>query len=206
MSKSYFVTATGTDCGKTLVSTILCLAMNKGYWKPVQSGQPTDTDWVSEHSSGEINCFPEGYLLDRPVSPHAAAADEGIEIDIKALKIPQNTSGLIIEGAGGLLVPINKSQTVADLIKFLDLEVILVAPVYLGCINHTLLTVEALKARQIPISGLIFNGPEDPISTGAITERTGLPVWFHLPRMATTDFPEIQAISKKLKLKLASYL
>ncbi len=173
----YFVTAIGTDSGKTLASAIICEAIHADYWKPIQSGEPRDTATVQSLVSNEKTKFhPETYLLKTPASPHAAAKIDGVEISMMKIKLPSTKNCLIIEGAGGLLVPLNDYDFMADLIIEFKAEVILVANLYLGSINHTLLTVEYLKAHKVPVAGIIFNGPSNPDSERIIKARSGWPV------------------------------
>lgn len=175
--KRYFVTAIGTDSGKTLVSAILCEALQADYWKPVQAGLPRDTDTVKSLVSNSISKFyPEAYLLKKPASPHTAAREEEVEISMVNIKLPENKNCLIIEGAGGLLVPLNDYDYMADLIRELRTEVVLVADLYLGSINHTLLTAEYLKHHNMPVIGIIFNGPPNPDGERIIEKKTGWPV------------------------------
>ncbi|MEQ8808331.1 MAG: dethiobiotin synthase, partial [Imperialibacter sp.] len=150
----YFVTAIGTDSGKTLVSAIVCEALHADYWKPIQAGMPRDTDTVQSLVSNEKTQFhPEAYLLNTPASPHAAAKADGVEISLTKVKLPKTDNCLIIEGAGGLMVPLNDYDFIGDLIIELKAEVILVANLYLGSINHTLLSAEYLKAHKVPVAG-----------------------------------------------------
>lgn len=156
---NYFVTAIGTDSGKTLISAILCEALNADYWKPIQAGLPRDADTVkSLITTQELKIHNEAYLLKTPASPHASAAIDGVTINLKNIQVPHTNRDLIIEGAGGCLVPLNDKEFVVDLITHLNIPVILVANLYLGSINHTLLTIEALRNRNISIKGIIFNG------------------------------------------------
>lgn len=172
----YFVTAIDTDSGKTLVSAILCEALKADYWKPVQAGLPRDSDVIKKLVANKITrIHPETYLLKTPASPHAAAKIDGITIELNAFKMPETLNPLIIEGAGGCLVPLNDQEFVIDLIRVLKSTVIVVADLYLGSINHTLLTIEALQKRNIPISGIIFNGDSNPESERIILLRSQLP-------------------------------
>jgi dethiobiotin synthetase len=172
----YFVTAIDTDSGKTLVSAILCEALKADYWKPVQAGLPRDADTVKNLvSNKETKIFPETYLLNTPASPHAAAKLDNTTILLERFIMPATTNSLIIEGAGGCLVPLNDDAFVIDLIKTLNIEVIIVADLYLGSINHTLLTVEALQKRNITVKGLIFNGEPNPESERIILLHTKIP-------------------------------
>ncbi|PVY38870.1 dethiobiotin synthase [Pontibacter virosus] len=175
--KRYFVTGIGTDVGKTVAAAILTEALQADYWKPVQAGglDFTDTDMVKSLVSNEKSVFhPEAYRLKMAASPHKAAAAEGIEIDVHGLKLPETQNNLIVEGAGGLMVPLNKRYLVLDLVQQLGLEVILVSRNYLGSINHTLLTAEVLRYRKVPVAGIIFNGEENQTSEDFIIKYTGL--------------------------------
>ncbi len=179
--KRYFVTAIGTDSGKTVASAILCEALNADYWKPVQAGTPTDTETVKSLVNNTATKFhQESFLLAMPASPHAAARAEGREIAIANIRLPATNNCLIIEGAGGLMVPLNDDDYVADLIKELGAEVILVANLYLGSINHTLLSSEYIKSKNLPVAGIIFNGPSNPESERIIKMKTGWPVLLHI--------------------------
>lgn len=173
----FFITGIGTDVGKTVASAILVEALNADYWKPIQAGDLdyTDTMKVQALVSNTATVFhPETYRLSRPISPHAAAATDKIKIDIQNIILPETSNTLIIEGAGGVMVPLNDEFLVIDLIKKFQAEVILVSSNYLGSINHTLLTIEALKNRNIPIAGIIFNGKPNKLSEEYILRFTGL--------------------------------
>jgi dethiobiotin synthetase len=172
---NYFVTAIDTDSGKTLVSAIVCEALEADYWKPVQAGLPRDMQTVKNLvTNTKTTVHPEAYLLKTPASPHASAKRDGVSISISDIKIPTSERDLIIEGAGGCLVPLNDTELVIDLIKKTTAEVILVADLYLGSINHTLLTIEALQNRNIKVRGIIFNGESNPESERIILLRSGL--------------------------------
>jgi dethiobiotin synthetase len=172
---NYFVTAIDTDSGKTLASAIVCEALEADYWKPVQAGLPRDSQTVKNLiSNTRTTVHPESYLLKTPASPHASAKRDGVMINLSDLKLPETSQDLIIEGAGGCLVPLNDQDLVIDLISRFNAEVILVADLYLGSINHTLLTVEALRSRKLPIRGIIFNGESNVESERLILLRSGL--------------------------------
>lgn len=168
----YFITGIGTDVGKTVVSAIVAEALEADYWKPVQAGEleHTDADRVKGWISNKISkIHPCSYALKTPMSPHAAAALEGIAIDPAKIKPPRTKNNLVIEGAGGLLVPINDTETMLDLVQK-DYRVIVVSRHYLGSINHTLLTLNELRRRGIGVTGIIFNGDEH-LSTESIIEK-----------------------------------
>ncbi|HEX9649593.1 MAG TPA: dethiobiotin synthase [Cyclobacteriaceae bacterium] len=156
---NYFVTAIGTDSGKTVVSAVLCEALKAGYWKPIQAGEPRDSELIKELVSDKtIKIHPEKYLLTQPASPHAAARHDGIKISLSGFSSPWSEGNLIIEGAGGILVPLNDQDLVIDLVKQFRAKIILVCDLYLGSINHSLLTIEALKSRNLDVKGIVFNG------------------------------------------------
>jgi dethiobiotin synthetase len=172
MSKlKYFVSGIGTEVGKTYVSAILCKLLNADYWKPIQAGglDFKDSDFVKKISGAKIH--PETYLLKEPMSPHAAAQLENISIDINNITLPHTNNHLIVEGAGGLMVPLNyKGDLMIDLIAKLNLPVILVSRYYLGSINHTILSLEMLFKRNIPLAYLIFNGKKTQSTFNIITQ------------------------------------
>ncbi|WP_114782619.1 dethiobiotin synthase [Botryobacter ruber] len=175
--KRYFVTGIGTDVGKTVAAAILTEALQADYWKPVQAGglDFTDTDMVKSLVSNPVSTFfPEAYRLKMAASPHRAAAEEGIEIDVQGIQLPETNNNLIVEGAGGLMVPLNKRYLVLDLVQRFGLEVVLLSRNYLGSINHTLLTAEVLRYRKIPVAGIIFNGEENESTEDFIIKYTGL--------------------------------
>jgi dethiobiotin synthetase len=156
---NYFVTGIDTDSGKTLASAILCEALEADYWKPVQAGFPRDSETVKNLLTNNVSVVhPEAFLLSTPASPHAAAKIDGRKIDLEKIELPATRNTLVIEGAGGCLVPLNDNDLMADLMIKLKADVVLVADLYLGSINHTLLTVEALRKRSINLKGIIFNG------------------------------------------------
>jgi len=178
MSHRIFVTGIGTDVGKTLISAIAVDALGADYWKPIQCGSlsDTDTDQVKLLTNQSESVFhPEAWRFTAALSPHAAARRERKEIQLEQIKPPQTSRPLIIEGAGGLLVPLNSSQFVIDHIAQLEASVILVSRHYLGSINHTLLSAEALRVRRIPVLGIIFNGGSNPETEEIILSSTGFP-------------------------------
>lgn len=196
---NYFVTAIGTDCGKTLVSTILCEALKADYWKPVQAGRPRDTDFVRNLILNKTTAFhPEAYLLNTGASPHAAARIDNISIDLAAFKIPDTKNPLIIEGAGGCLVPLNDEKFVIDLISLFHAEVIVVSNHYLGSINHSLLTLEALKKRGLKIKGLIFNGETNEETERIILRHANLPCLLRIKKETVIDTAVIQKYAARL--------
>tara|TARA_R110002073_G_scaffold139232_2_gene289431 strand:- start:217426 stop:218043 length:618 start_codon:yes stop_codon:yes gene_type:complete len=175
--KKYFITGISTEVGKTVVAAIITEALKADYWKPIQAGEleNTDTHKVEKLvSNTKSKMHASSYALQTPMSPHAAAAIDGIRIDIKKIKEPQTKNHLVIEGAGGILVPLNDKQTILDLIKP-AYKVLVVSRHYLGSINHTLLTVNLLKEKGFDVS-LIFSGNEHKTTEAIIKKMTNVPV------------------------------
>jgi dethiobiotin synthetase len=188
--KPIFITGIGTGIGKTIVSAALVEKLKADYWKPVQSGDldTSDTLTVKKLISNKTSVlYPETYRLSQPFSPHKSAAIDGITIDSGKFILPKTKNTLIVEGAGGLMVPLNNNFLIIDLIKQLDAEAILVSRNYLGSINHTLLSIYALQQQNIPIKGIIFNGLKDIYSKEFIINYTGIEVLGHLPEYDTID-------------------
>ena len=171
-----FITGISTDVGKTIASAIITEALEADYWKPIQAGDLDNSDShfiKSNVKSQKSKIFPNAYQFNTPASPHLAAELDGITIDLKNIIEPKTDNHLVIEGAGGVFVPLNETDFVIDLIQP-DYKVIVVSRHYLGSINHTLLTIEALKNRGIPIAGIIFNGNENLPTETIILNTTQL--------------------------------
>ncbi len=167
----------GTEIGKTVVSAIVVEALQADYWKPVQSGAPTDSDTETVRgliSNTRSRFHPEAYSLREPLSPHAAADLDGVTIDLEQIQLPQTANHLVIELAGGLMVPLNHHELSIDWVQRNSLPVLLVSRNYLGSINHTLLSVEACRTRNIRVLGIVFNGPSVPATEAVILSLTGL--------------------------------
>ncbi|WP_298237567.1 dethiobiotin synthase [uncultured Algibacter sp.] len=174
---TYFITGISTDVGKTVASAIITEALEADYWKPVQAGEldNCDTKKVERLVSNTKSKFhSNAYALKTPMSPHAAADIDGIQIDIKKIKTPKTNNHLVIEGAGGLLVPLNDKNTVFDLIQP-HYKVIVVSRHYLGSINHTLLTIQALKNKGFDVS-IIYSGNKHPTTEAIIKKMTQVPI------------------------------
>ncbi|MCC5922027.1 MAG: dethiobiotin synthase [Cyclobacteriaceae bacterium] len=197
----YFMTAIGTDSGKTFVSALLCEALGWDYWKPIQAGAPTDTSFIKQKvRRKDINIHPEQYILKMPASPHAAAADESIEISWQKLPIINTPNPLLIEGAGGLMVPINDRQTMIDFPLMHNLPVILVSNHYLGSINHTLLSIEALKSRGLNLRLLVLNGEPTPGSESAILKYAQADNVLKIPKINSEE--EYIETIERIKIEL----
>ena len=204
---TFFITGTGTDVGKTLVSAIICEALQADYWKPVQAGyEPmTDSEWVkSMISNPKTIVHPESYLLKFPASPHIAAADEALEISLEKIVSdkPKTDNHLVIEGAGGLMVPLNKEEFVCDLITALDATVIIVSRNQLGSINQSLLTAMALKQKNVKVLGWVFNDEYLDYET-EIVGWTGYPWIASVRQLEHIDKGIVHAQSVKMREHLS---
>lgn len=178
MKQSYFITGIDTEVGKTMISAIVTEALEADYWKPIQAGDldNSDTHKVERLISNKKTKFHKNtFALMTPMSPHAAAEIDGVTVSSKTIIRPETDNDLVVEGAGGLLVPISDSETIADLIAPTD-KVILVSRHYLGSINHTLLSIEALRCRGLDCFGIIYSGNETKTTEDIIEKMSGVPV------------------------------
>jgi dethiobiotin synthetase len=169
-----FITGIGTDVGKTIASAIVTEALEADYWKPIQAGDLDNSDSHkirAKISNKKSKIHANAYTLNTPASPHYAAELDGITIDLNKITEPKTKNHLVIEGAGGVLVPINSTDCIIDMIQP-DYKVIVVSRHYLGSINHTLLTLEALKSRNIPVAGILFSGDENKATEAIILSKT----------------------------------
>lgn len=202
---NYFVTAIGTDSGKTFFSAVLCEALQSDYWKPVQAGMPRDSETVRSLLSNSVsNLHNETYLLNTPASPHAAAKLDNVMIDLKKFTLPSVKNDLVIEGAGGCLVPLNDTDFVIDLAKRFESKVILVSNLYLGSINHTLLSADYLKKNRFDVRGIVFNGPSNPESEEIILKHSGFDCLLRMSQEMEVNKETVRKYAAQLKTKLIS--
>lgn len=201
----YFISGIDTNAGKTLVSAICTEALGACYWKPIQSGN----DALDRHcveslvTNTKATFLTEKYLLKTPVSPHQAAEIDGISIEVDDFELPFSSNPLIVEGAGGLMVPINlKGDLLIDLIKKFQLPVILVSNYYLGSINHTLLSIACLQQHHVPIKGIIFNGKANLASRSIILKKSGLEALLDIDQASEITSEFVQKYASKLRPKL----
>ena len=208
MLNSIFITGIGTDVGKTIVSAIVTEALQADYWKPVQSGFPADKDLVTDLLSNKKSVVhKELYKFTMPVSPHLAASEENEVIDLSQIaeKLPITKNLLIIEGAGGLMVPLNNEEFIIDLIRKLKSKVIIVSDHYLGSINHSLMTASILKREGLDVLGWIFNsGPS--VHEASIVKWSNLPMIASIPKMSKIDKHHIKVQADLIKTSLEKYL
>jgi dethiobiotin synthetase len=198
--KPIFITGIGTGIGKTITSAVLVEKLQADYWKPIQSGDLdySDTDKVRELVSNKRSVFhPEAYRLTQPFSPHKSAELDRVRIELSKIILPVTENQLIIEGAGGLMVPLNDTDLMIDLIQMLEAEVVLVSQNYLGSINHTLMSAEILRIRNINISRIVFCGVGDHNSEDIITRRL---------KREIIQIPSFNKINKSIISKIAAQL
>lgn len=198
-----FVTGIGTEVGKTIASSILVEYLEADYWKPVQAGELeySDTIKVKDLVSNTKSVFhKESYKLTSPMSPHAAAKIDGVEINLEKIKFPDTKNHLVIEGAGGLFVPLNDTDCISDIILKSDSEVIIVSRHYLGSINHSLLTIQALKNKNIRIKGIVFNGEENKETESIILKMSGLKMLFRINEEKYFDKSMIKKYADQIRL------
>ena len=202
---TFFITGIGTDVGKTIASAIITEALQADYWKPIQAGdlEFSDTKKVRNLISNDVSVFHKNaFELNTPASPHFAAEIDGINIKASAIKLPKTKNqNLVIEGAGGLLVPLNDKETILDLIKP-DYQVIVVSRHYLGSINHTLLTIEMLKNRGIHCFGIIFNGEKNNATESIIEKMSKVPIIGRIEEEPYFDKNVIQEYAENFREKL----
>lgn len=203
--KNYFVSGIGTNVGKTIVSAILTEALSADYWKPIQSGtiEGTDKESVRSLVSNTMSVFhPEAYLLKEPASPHLAAKLEDVKIEKRNIQLPYTSNKMIIEGAGGLLVPINEKEYVIELAQQFNASVILVVSSYLGCINHSLLSIDYLLNHNYKIHGLMLNGDFQADVKSAIINYKNIPVLAEIPFSKNANKEFISEQASKLNIYL----
>ena len=201
--KKYFITGISTEVGKTVASAIITEALEADYWKPIQSGdlEYSDTHKVKKLISNKKSVFhPNSYALKTPMSPHASAEIDGVTIDINQIKEPSTENDLVIEGAGGLLVPLNDKNTLLDILKP-NYKIIVVSRHYLGSINHTLLTVNYLKERGFDVY-ILFSGNEHPTTEAVIKKMTDAPVIGRIEEEPYFDQSVIKEYADKFRDKL----
>jgi len=192
MPAQFFITGTDTGVGKTVASALLCAAFEAAYWKPIQTGADSDSDSATVAQLAELppaRVLPEAYSFAPPVSPHLAARKAGVKIALAKIAIPETfrDSALIVEGAGGVLVPINETHFMRDLMRQIALPVIVVARSSLGTINHTLLTLSALRASRLKIAGVVLNGDLHSDNREAIERYGNTRVIGEIPRLGRID-------------------
>lgn len=198
-----FVTGIGTEVGKTIASSILAEHLQADYWKPIQAGELENSDSIKVKnliSNTKSKFHKESYRLKSPMSPHASAKFDGIEIKLENIILPETRNHLIIEGAGGLFVPLNETDCISDIIQKYKTEVVIVSRHYLGSINHSLLTIKALQSRNVPIKGIVFSGEENKETESIILKMSGLKMLFRIQEEESFDKKVIQKYANQIRL------
>ena len=202
MSKPYFITGIGTGIGKTIVSSIVTEKLQADYWKPIQSGDLDQSDSMKVESlisNSKTVIHQEAFRLTQPLSPHLSATLDNIDLSMDKLFTPSTDNTLIIEGAGGLMVPLNDRELLIDYIIALQVEVILVSQNYLGSINHTLLSLELLKARNVTVKGIIYNGGSNIETERYINQYSPVEILGNIPVLDVITKETIQQAGRYLK-------
>ena len=200
----FIICGTDTDVGKTLISAFFVRGLQSFYWKPIQSGIETETDSQSILRLTGIQkekILKEAYIFNKPVSPHWAAEIDGKKVDLNLLNLPLIQSALIVETAGGLMVPITRNFLQIDQIQTWNLPVIIVCRSSLGTLNHTLLSIEALKKRNIRILGLIVNGEKHRDNPKTLHEFSKLPIIAEFPKLINVDKNNLDRLWQELNIE-----
>ncbi len=202
--KHLIVVGIHTGIGKTVCSAIMTEALRYDYWKPVQAGDldASDSIFIKNHISNPLSIIhEEAYRLTQPMSPHAAAKIDNVDIQLDILHLPKSQNSIIVETAGGIMSPLSDTMVNLDLIKHLGLPVILVTNDYLGSINHTLLSIEILRGAKIPIIGLVFSGKKVATTRAFIMQYSGLETLFEIPFFENINRKAIVNFAATLKIK-----
>ncbi len=198
MSKGFFVTGTDTGVGKTLVSLGLCLFFKASYWKPIQTGEPTDSDFIRPFLESQ-KIHKSSYSFKHPLSPNQAAQKEQQSLSLKNIQKP-SADFLIVEGLGGVFVPLNNKESQLDLMKQLQLPILVVARSGLGTLNHSLLTLETLKSRGLEVAGLILSGEPHPLNKKDLQNWSEVPILLEIPHLQQITKQEILKVFQGFKI------
>lgn len=204
MKTDLFITGIGTGIGKTVTSAVLIQYFKADYWKPIQSGDLDQSDSLTVKSmiDNDLIIHPERFKLNYPASPHQSAAMENIEINLDDFQLPSTENSLLVEGAGGLFVPLNNYEFMIDLIAKFNLKTVLVVCDYLGCINHTLLSIEALQHRNLEIAYVVLNGNFEPATKDVLIKNFPKTIQIiELPELNLLSKENINKVSKSLQIK-----
>ena len=204
-----FITGTGTDVGKTLTAAIITEALNADYWKPVQAGNLQNSDSkkvASLISNPESVVHPEAVRLNHPLSPHEAARLDGVEINFESMIWPQTSRHLLVETAGGVMSPINDKAAMVDFVSFYNLPVVLIVRNYLGSINHTLMSIDVLKSREVNVVGMIISGYPNQSSQSFITAYSSIPILAQLPELPVISASSVKEVAHAHRRSLLTVL
>jgi dethiobiotin synthetase len=194
--KGFSIVGIGTDVGKTVASAVISEAIGAAYFKPVQAGDldNSDTKKIERWCSERVQAFPEIHRLSEPMAPHGAAEIDGVQLSLDDISFPKTSKPLVLEGAGGIMVPLNDKELFLDVYKKSGLPAIIISRHYLGSINHTFMTIEMLKANDIQIAGIIYVGEENETTEEAIKTYYNLTV---LGRLILADAIDAEYVKKQ---------
>lgn len=200
-TKGVFVTGIGTDVGKTVASAVIVKALEADYWKPIQCGDLDNTDTHKVAAFTKCKSHPESYRLKEPMSPHAAADLEGIELELSSIELLETDNFLVVEGAGGMMVPMNSEANYLDMMVKLNLPVVLVTRHYLGSINHTMLSLKVLQQAGLRLLALVISGIKHEPTESYFRTQTDAP-FIYINELETIDSESINAEAERLKSTL----
>lgn len=203
MIKGIFITGIGTDVGKTVASAVITKALEADYWKPVQCGELDNSDSVKIGRLTGLKTLPEAYKLQAPMSPHAAADLEGVKLSIAKVELPQSDNRIVVEGAGGVMVPLNSQETYVDLMVKLDLPVVLVTRHYLGSINHTMLSWKVLKEAGLNVVALVISGKAHESTESYFAKQMDVP-FIRINELEELSLEAIAVEAKRLQAEISS--
>lgn len=198
----FFITANHTGAGKTLAAAVVTKALGAKYWKPIQTGSESDTQFVAQMLGASAILSEPAYSLPGETSPHNAANVSNTMIDVRSLVLPASECPLVVEGAGGWLSPVTRDFLMADLAKQLHCSVILVIDHYLGGINHALLSLRAIEQHALPFAGIIYNHEDVHGAESVISAHHSLPVLLRIPNIDTIDEKAINGLAQQVQLRL----
>ena len=204
-AKGLFVTGIGTDVGKTVASAVITKAIQADYWKPAQCGDLDNSDSIKIARLTRLQTLPEAYRLQAPMSPHAAAELEGVELSIAQIELPKSDKPIVVEGAGGVMVPFNSNETYLDLMMKLDLPVVLVTRHYLGSINHTMLSWKVLKEAGLNVVALVISGKAHESTENHFATQMDVP-FIRINELEEVNSEAIAAEAERLKDQIYSFL
>ncbi len=202
---SVIIAGIHTNIGKTICSAVICQALGYDYWKPVQAGdlENSDSIFIERVVSNPLcHIHPEAYRLSTPASPHYAAEVDGITIVKANIHLPQSENSIVVETAGGIMSPLAYNYLNINLMEQLSLPVILVSNNYLGSINHTLLSIAALKQRNIFLKGIVFSGDNNPSTESFIRQYSDIPILFSIPLLTEINAASIDNFTKQVSINI----
>ncbi len=203
--KGLFITGIGTDVGKTVAAAVITKSLQADYWKPVQCGDLDNSDSVKIEALTGLKTLSEAFRLKTPMSPHAAADIEGVELSIDKLELPKSDKTIVVEGAGGVMVPLNSNETYLDLMVKLKLPVVLVTRHYLGSINHTMLSWNVLKEAGLDVVGLVISGTAHEITESYFATQMDIP-FIRINELEKLNLETVAEEAERLKTSIKALI